>query len=128
MKVEISDSSEKKLIGRKDVTFAVSLEKPAATPSVMEVRKLVAAKGGFDLGGTLVIRMGHRTGTNQVEGTAHVYPSEEEAKKWEPRHVMIANLDTKEKKQAQEQLKKKRLEAKAAKTGAPGAPAGGGKK
>lgn len=128
MKVEISDASEKKLIGRKDVTFAVLLEKPAPTPSVIEVRKLVAAKGGFDLGGTLVVRMGHRTGTSQVEGIAHVYPSEEEAKKWEPKHVMIANLDIKEKKQAQEQLKKKRLEAKAAKTGAPGAATGGSKK
>jgi ribosomal protein S24E len=127
MKIEISQASERKLIGRKDVAFALSLEKPAATPSMMEVRKLLAAKGGFDVGGTLIVRMGHRTGTSRVEGIAHVYPTEEEAKRWEPRHVIIANLEASEKKQALEQLKKSRLEAKAARSGAPGA-GGGGKK
>jgi ribosomal protein S24E len=120
MKVEISGTSEKKLIGRKDVDFAVTLEKPGPTPTIIEVKKLVAAKGGFDSGGTVVVKVVHRTGTQEVRGLAHVYPSEEEAKKWEPKHVMMANLEMDQKKQALEQLKKARMEAKAAKSGTPG--------
>jgi len=120
MKVEISEASERKLIGRKDVDFVVTLEKPGPTPTISEVRKLVTAKGGFDSGGTVVVKLVHRTGTQEVRGLAHVYQSEEEVKKWEPKHVMIANLETDQKKQALEQLKKARLEAKAAKSGTPG--------
>jgi len=117
MKVEISKTSDRELIGRKDIEFTVALEKPGATPPVVEVKKLLAAKGGFDLGGTAIVVMGHKTGTQVISGLAHVYPSEEEAKKWEPEHVMTANLDPQAKKQALEQLKRKRMEAKAAKSG-----------
>ncbi|HYA22475.1 MAG TPA: hypothetical protein VEG31_04850 [Thermoproteota archaeon] len=120
MKVEISEASDRKLIGRKDVDFVVTLEKPGPTPTMTEVRKLVAAQGGFDSGGTVVVNMVQRTGTQEVKGLAHVYLSEEEAKKWEPKHVMIANLEMEQKKQALEQLKKTRMEAKAAKSGTPG--------
>lgn len=117
MKLEISKALDKKLIGRKDVEFTIDLGKPGKTPTVAEARKLLAAKAAFDLGGTLVVKMGHITGTNLVRGVAHVYPSEEAAKKWEPNHVLTSNLDPEAKKQALEQLKKQRMEAKAARGG-----------
>ena len=116
MEIRILNVSEMKLIGRKVVRFEVERQsKP--TSSIWETKNALAAAGGFKTEGTIIAKIDERSGSTSSQGEAHIYESEEEMRKWEPRHIILANFEPSARKSALEEMKRKRTEAKAAKTG-----------
>lgn len=113
MELKILENVEKKLIGRSEVTFEV-IHNGGPTPSIWEVRKTLAAVGGFPIEGTFIIKLRSKFGTSKSTGVAHVYKDEKTAQIFESKHVMIANLEPTQRKAKLEELKKARTEKKAA--------------
>jgi len=116
MEIRILDVSEMKLIGRKVVRFEVE-HQSRPTSSIWETKDALAAAGGFKSEGTMIVKIDERSGNTSSQGEAHIYESEEEMRKWEPRHIILANFEPSARKSALEEMKRKRTEAKAAKTG-----------
>jgi small subunit ribosomal protein S24e len=116
MELKILENVEKKLIGRNEVTFEVAHD-GASTPPIWEVRKTLAAVGGFPIEGTFVVKLESKFGTNKSVGVAHVYKDEKAAQAFESKHVIIANLEPTQRKAKLEELKKARTEKKAAAKG-----------
>lgn len=116
MELKILENVERKLIGRNEVTFEVS-HNGAPTPSIWEVRKTLAAIGGFPFEGTYIVKLKSKFGTNKSIGVAHVYKDEKTAQAFESKHTIIANLEPTQRKAKLEELKKARTEKKAAAKG-----------
>lgn len=116
MEIKILDILDMKLLGRKKVRFRVE-RTSRPTPSIWETRSALAAIGGFKPDGVAVVRIEQKSGIDSSEGEAHVYETEEEMRKWEPKHVILANMEPEARKAAIAEMKKKKVEAKAAKAG-----------
>jgi len=116
MEIRVLNVSDTKLIGRKHVRFQVERQSQP-TPSMWETRNALAAVGGFKVEGVAIVTIRDKSGSALSEGEAHVYQTKEELEKWEPKYIVIANMEPSARKSALGELKKKRTEAKAAKTG-----------
>ncbi len=116
MEIRILDISDMKLLGRKKVRFRIG-RTSQPTPSIWETRSALAAAGGFKPDGVAVVRIHGKSGIDSSEGEAHIYGTEEEMRKSEPKHVILANMEPQARKAAIEEMKKKKVEAKAAKAG-----------
>ncbi|MBO3763264.1 MAG: 30S ribosomal protein S24e [Thermoproteota archaeon] len=113
MELKILENVERKLIGRNEVTFEV-IHDGAPTPSIWEVKKTLAALGGFPIEGIFIIKLKSKFGANKGVGVAHVYKDEKAAQAFESKHTIIANLEPTQRKAKLEELKKARTEKKAA--------------
>lgn len=116
MELRILENVERKLIGRNEVTFEVAHD-GASTPPIWEVRKTLAAMGGFPIEGTFIVKLKNKFGASKSIGIAHVYKDEKTAQAFESKHVIIANLEPTQRKAKLEELKKARTEKKAAAKG-----------
>jgi len=103
--------SDNPLLKRKEVLFEVPHPgKP--TPTVAEVRQMISAMKGAPLDAVYVVSLKSISGGESSSGEAHVYYSPGDAS-IEPLHVKVANLPPEEKRKMKEEIKKKRMEAKA---------------
>lgn len=103
--------SDNPLLKRREVLFEVPHPgKP--TPTMAEVRQMISAIKGVPLEAVYVVSLKSITGRQFSSGEAHVYYSPEGAS-IEPLHVKVANMPPQEKKKMKEEIKKKRMEAKA---------------
>ncbi|MEM1548154.1 MAG: 30S ribosomal protein S24e [Thermoproteota archaeon] len=111
VEVRIVKESDNPLLKRREILFEVPHPgKP--TPTVAEVRQMISAMKGAPLEAVYVVSLKSITGRQFSSGEAHVYYSPEDAS-IEPLHVKVANLPPEEKKRMKEEIKKKRMEAKA---------------
>lgn len=111
VEVRIVKESDNPLLKRKEVLFEVPHPgKP--TPTVAEVRQMISAMKGAPLDAVYVVSLKSISGGESSSGEAHVYYSPGDAS-IEPLHVKVANLPPEEKRKMKEEIKKKRMEAKA---------------
>jgi small subunit ribosomal protein S24e len=113
MEIEVLSNSRNPLLGRYEVTFEVKHSKEP-TPKVYELRKALSSLLASKMEVTLITRLRSRTGEPKSIGEAHIYNSEDEAKKAEPVHVIILNMEPSARREELKRLAQKRAEAKAA--------------
>jgi len=99
------------LLKRKEVIFEVP-HPGMPTPSIADVRQIISAMKGAPLDAVYVVSLKSMAGRQFSLGEAHVYYSPEHAV-IEPLHVKVANLPPEEKRKMKEEIKKKRMEARA---------------
>lgn len=97
MKINIVSNKRNDLLKRNEIIFSV-VHEHAPTPSRIEVRRELARILKVDVERVYVRRMESATGASMAMGEAHIYDSEEHAKRIEPEHIIMRNSpQTKEK-------------------------------
>lgn len=90
MEIEIISRRENKLLNREEVRFAVTFEEGTTPPRDTlreELRKTLKVKEGVIIIDHVKTEFGRPT----ARGYAKVYPSPDEAKRWERKHILIRN-------------------------------------
>jgi small subunit ribosomal protein S24e len=87
MKIEILEDKENKLLNRREIRFRVNHD--AGTPSRKEVRDALSALLHSEF--LIIDWMKTEFGRRELLGYAKVYPSKDEAKRIERRHILIRN-------------------------------------
>ncbi len=111
MEIEIRDRIEEKLLNRERINFILEFDGP--TPSVIEVRKLLATKLAADIRNLVVRRIYNEYGVTRAKGYAYLYNSPEDLQKNEPDFIKKKNKigeelpEEQEKQQAQQEQQHK---------------------
>ena len=97
MKIEILNEKENSLLRRKEVEVRITHD--AATPSISEIRKKIAASKDIGKGTIIIESFKSKYGSRETLGTVKVYQTKERALEIEPRHRLIKNglIETEEK-------------------------------
>ncbi len=97
MKIEILNEKENSLLKRKEVEVRITHD--AATPSISEIRKKIAASKDIGKGTIIIESFKSKYGSRETLGTVKVYQTKERALEIEPRHRLIKNglIETEEK-------------------------------
>ncbi len=106
MEISINERIPEKLLKRERLNFVIEFE--GATPSIIEVRKLIAQKLGIDMKQLVVRRIYNEFGATRAKGYAFLYESREELLKTEPDFIKKKNKvdeDTQANEQSSEQEK-----------------------
>ncbi len=90
MKVKIVNNKRNGLLKRNEVIFTLSHE-GAPTPSRIEVREELARFLKTDVENVYVKKMKTMTGTMMSVGEAHIYDSPEQARRIEPKYILLRN-------------------------------------
>jgi len=113
MEVEVLSTNRNPLLGRYEVAFEVRHPRKP-TPKVYELRKALSSLLASKLETTFITRVQSRAGEPRSFGEAHIYASEEDAKKLESMHVIILNMEPPARQDELKKLAQRRAEAKAA--------------
>lgn len=89
MKIEILTEKENPLLKRKEVEVRITHD--AATPSISEIRKKIAASKDIGKGTIIIESFKSKYGSRETLGTVKVYQTKERALEIEPRHRLIKN-------------------------------------
>ncbi|MEN2998996.1 MAG: 30S ribosomal protein S24e [Acidilobaceae archaeon] len=90
MKGEVLEERQNKVIGRREITLAVS-HSLASTPSRVELRQRLAQRYGVDVSRLYVRSVFTEYGANVSTVVVHIYDSADRAKLFEPEHVIRKN-------------------------------------
>lgn len=94
MKIKIVSNKRNELLKRSEVIFIVSHE-GGPTPSRIEVREKLARTLNVEEDRVYIRKMETTTGTMTTMGEAHVYDSPDQARTFEPKHIIVRNVPQK---------------------------------
>ncbi|MBT8172345.1 30S ribosomal protein S24e [Candidatus Bathyarchaeota archaeon] len=105
MKINIISKDQNPLMKRNEITFNVDHAQNGGTPSRREIGNQIASilKTKSEL--VFINNLKTKTGTMVAIGEANVYNSIEEAKKMEPKHVILRNAIPEKKTEASQTAK-----------------------
>jgi small subunit ribosomal protein S24e len=90
MEIEILSKQENKLLNREEIRFVVRFEKgttPVRDAVREELQRLLKVKEGV----VVIDHMKTEFGRRQARGYAKLYPTLEDATRWERKHVLVRN-------------------------------------
>lgn len=90
MNIEIKTKTENKLLNRTEASFEIN-HSEASTPNRLDVKKHIAAKLGADEKAVAIKVMKSQYGASKSTGLAHVYKSEKELQRIEPKYIIERN-------------------------------------
>lgn len=102
-KIEIIESNDNPLMKRKEIKF--SIKKNGGTPNRYEVKQKLTAMEAVDENLVFVEKLKTNFGSRAILGEAHVYESDEQAKKFEPAYMYIRNMPKDQREDATKKLK-----------------------
>ncbi|VVB57704.1 30S ribosomal protein S24e [uncultured archaeon] len=101
MNISIESKTNNALLGRTDVSFALTFE--GAVPSRKQVREALSMALSVPADRLAVVRLDSSFGTHAAKGLCHLYPTPEAALKGEKAHILVRDgLKTKEEKKKEE--------------------------
>jgi small subunit ribosomal protein S24e len=99
MELKIIDEYQNILLKRKEITFEVNHSQTKSTPSRVELRNKLAEMLKTKPELIYVKRVETKTGTMRATGKANAYDSVEQAKRVEPKYIVVRNTPAAEKKE-----------------------------
>lgn len=106
------NTNKNTLLGRYEIIFEVRHPKEP-TPKVYELRKALSSLLASKLESTFIIKVESKSGEPRSLGEAHIYSSEDDARRFEPEHVIVLNMEPTLREEELKRLSQSRAEKKA---------------
>ena len=100
MKTEIINNQRNELLKRNEVKFSI-IHEESGTPPRVDVKQKLATSLDVNEERIFIIKYETKTGSMTTFGEANVYDSVEQAKKTEPKYIILRNTPKTEKKETQ---------------------------